>query len=722
LTNVSDLGFGKSLQRRLRGWIDPPASSDQQGWGDKTRFFLARMIGDPGPVGSLVIRDLHVDPRQRGRVLTLALLPDASGLNVIDAEGHPMAQCKVGSVCRLAFDDGGISFVPAQVVAGHQTRLTMSFRSLDNAARMVRHSISTDELLQGGGNFLKVNCKWPDPYQARLILNELADAYLMRDQKDVTRSYDQMIAFLDDNLDPMEVSLEGAERKLRDFLQQHGILDMSQNYTQGLDNIAALDQKKVDNELRKRELAYLADVLSKADPVAYGSLVSEVSDDLAKDWEQLQERTVELDAEGEALHGFTENYVPMKKHMAAVKLLEQRKIELKNAALRVIQEKQKLLLQSDNLIEEQIAQIERGMGLDPETQNGFMRLQRQKTIAEKLYNLLLEKREEMKLSKAGAIADMQVLDPPEEGYQVAPNLPRNLLMGGMLGLLLTGLLAFVRETLDIAIRDPDEIERVTGLYVHGMVPAHKEAEENVGLVTLSRPTSVDAEAYRSLRTSIQLASLENQVGSIMITSSGPGEGKSTTMCNLAVTLAQSGRKTLVVDCDMRRPVVGRYLEVPSEPGLAEVLDGKLDWHESVRPTAVEGLFALPAGSIPPNPSELIGRAKMAQILSEMKQEYDFVLCDVPPILVVSDAALLASHVDGVLILVRAGKAVAHAVKRASDQMQRVGGTVLGAIFNAYSGRSGGYGNYGGYYHQEETPEAAWFKRLADKLRRGGSGA
>lgn len=737
LTNVSDLGYIKAVQRMLRRWINPPDTLKYQGWSGKTRFYLARLVGNPGPVGSLIINDLHVDSALQSRVLTLKLRPEApvsdvadeSGdntdkckvgdvcpqpslkpmpktfdLDVADELGNIIAQCKLGKACMVPFPNGSISFVPARIKAGLDSRIVMSFRSLEAAASQVRSSVTVEPLKQAG--FLSVSYKGPEPHQAEAILNALAVAYSLRDQRDATRSYDQMLSFLDENIGPMEASLENAERRLRSFLNKHKVLDMSAKYTQGLQTITGLEQQRLENGLTKRSLAYFAQALDKTDPIAYGAMVSEVSPDLAREWEQLQQRTIELDVEGQALSGFTEHYPRMKKHLVAVELLKQRKDDLKKKALEGLQNKQQMLLEKERMIAATIENVEQGMVLDSETQMEYLRLARQKMVAEKLYGLLLEKREQMRLSKAGELGSMQMLDAPLTGYQVSPNLSRSMILGGVLGLLLVGFVTFVRETLNIAIKNPDEIERTTGLYVHGMIPAHKEAEEDAGLVTIMRPTSADAEAYRTLRTSIQLSSLENHIRSIMITSSAPGEGKSTTMANLAVTLAQAGNKTLVVDCDMRRPTLNKLLKVEREPGLAEVLEDKLDWHAHVKATEVANLFILSAGKVPSNPSELLGRVHMAAILAEMKQEYNFVLCDVPPILAVSDAALLASHLDGVLILIRFGRAVGQEVIRAREQMERVGGKVLGAVFNAYGGESGGYGRYGygysGYYHQDDS--------------------
>jgi len=722
LTNLTDATFGKVLRRKVKQWINPPPTPDIQGLSGKARYFLASLLGNPGAFGFITISDLKLDPFLASRELTLVLLEDSSGLDVFDESETLLTRCPAKGVCRVALGGGEISFVTRRIVPGYHSKINMKFQSLDKAAANLRSSISVQSLGRALDDFLQVRCKWPDPYQAARILELLAQAYGERDRSAASRSYDQMIDFLEQHLAPTEAKLEQAEKELRAFLRAQHVIDMPAQYQQGLQSIAGFEQQRLDVELKGRELSYLATVLDGADRIAYGALISQVSEGLADEWQKLQEKSVELNFEGENLNGFTEKYPPMKKHLLAVKRLQQSQDVLKRKALKVIQEQQKMLLQKDAVIRSSIEKVEKGMVLDSGPQSEYLRLQRNKDVAEKLYGMILEKREEMRLTRAGETASMHVLDTPLVGRQVSPNLLLNLLLGGFLGFLSLGVWVFLRESLDTAVKTPDELEKL-GLYVHGMIPIHKEAQESEGLVTMTRPTSVDAEAYRSLRTSIQLSSLENHIRSIMITSSGPGEGKSTTLVNLAVTLAQAGNRTLVVDCDMRRPVIDSYLSVEREPGLSEILNGKLDWREYVKPTTVDGLFALPAGSIPTNPSELVGRVHMATILSEMKQEYDFVLCDVPPILVVSDAALLASHLDAVLILIRAGRDSAHDIARAREQMERVGGNVLGAVFNAFDGKESGYGysNYRhvGYYQQDQGNDtrSGWRKRIDSALDR-----
>jgi tyrosine-protein kinase Etk/Wzc len=696
LKNVSDVSLVKTIKRRIIRSINPPLSLEYMGWSGKARYYLAQMIGDPGPIGSLVLRDLVVDSQLRNYELLLSISLDSNLIKISDVNGHNLAQCELGKVCLVSFSGKHISFEPVAINAGYSSLIRMSFRSLEAAAAVVRSGVDVEPLDKTSKVFLSLSYTGTDPIQAALILKVLTNSYDARDRQISTRSYDQMIDFLDKSMPPAINALEQAERNLRAFLDKRNMFDMQLQYEQGAKNITGYDQQQLDAELEKHQLVYLNNLLSKAEPNSYGALVSSISPNLAEEWKQLQEKTVQLDLEAQALAGYTNEYPSKKKNQIALKFVEEQKAELKKKAIQVVRDKQSMLVEKGRILDQASIKVQKNLGLDAETRIEFMRLNQNKAVAEKMLGMMQTKREEMRLTKAGEITGMQVLDSALPGYQVSPNIPKSLGLGGLIGLALTALMMFVREKLDDRIKDPSEIEKMTGLYVHGMIPVHKEATGNEGLVTIVRATSIEAEAYRSLRTSIQLASLENQITSIMITSAGPGEGKSTTMSNLAVTLAQSGRKTLVVDCDMRRPTINKVFDVKRDPGLSEILSNKTDWRLSVQPSAVENLYILASGSIPANPSELIGLVYMQTILAEMKQEYDFVLCDVPPILVVSDAALLAKYLDGVLILMRSGHAIAQDVARAREQMERVGGKVLGGIFNGYEATSGryGYSRYG----------------------------
>jgi capsular exopolysaccharide synthesis family protein len=292
---------------------------------------------------------------------------------------------------------------------------------------------------------------------------------------------------------------------------------------------------------------------------------------------------------------------------------------------------------------------------------------------------------------------------------ITPNPVRNSLLALGLGLLLGVGLAFLLEYLDDSWRSPEEMEQVSGAPTFGIIPASdvfmgqrkasamaqsalkteprragKEAEtdELAGrLVTLLDPSSPAAEAYRTLRTNLLYAAvLDEPAKVIVLTSPGPGEGKSTTCANLGVVLAQAGKATLILDCDFRKPVIHRFFGIRNLYGMVDVLGGQRDLQE-VGAEPVEGLKVIPVGYIPPNPSELLGIRRFAELLASFRAEFDYVLVDAPPVGVVSDPAILSTHADGVLLVSDAQKTRKGSVRQATRSLEAVGTTVFGTVMN-----------------------------------------
>jgi len=208
---------------------------------------------------------------------------------------------------------------------------------------------------------------------------------------------------------------------------------------------------------------------------------------------------------------------------------------------------------------------------------------------------------------------------------------------------------------------------------------------------MANPQSNSSEAYRKLRTNIQFSSIDSQIRTIMISSAISGEGKTTTIGNLAVAYAQVGKKVLLMDTDLRKPAVHRMFNVPNHIGLTSVLSSQYQITEVLRETGVEGLHVLTSGPIPPNPSEMIGSRKMLALLEDLKEEYDVILFDTPPVLAVSDALIISSLVDGVILVVSAGKVKKDLVKKAKAHLEHVNARILGAALNNVQLSKGQYG-------------------------------
>ncbi len=228
------------------------------------------------------------------------------------------------------------------------------------------------------------------------------------------------------------------------------------------------------------------------------------------------------------------------------------------------------------------------------------------------------------------------------------------------------------------------------------MPKQKQTNGNRKLYSHIHPMSAIAESFRALRTNIAYSFIDHPCRVILITSSGPGEGKSTTISNLGVVMAQAGSRVLILDCDFRRPVMHKIFEVDQQPGLTNLIAQDLEVDEVVHATEVDGLFVINSGPIPPNPSELLGSQKMKDLLKKVGGQYDLVLIDTPPLIAVTDAAVLASVVDGVIFVIKSGELRIDVARESKAQLEKANARILGVVLNDMKANGGGY--YRHYYH------------------------
>lgn len=283
----------------------------------------------------------------------------------------------------------------------------------------------------------------------------------------------------------------------------------------------------------------------------------------------------------------------------------------------------------------------------------------------------------------------------------SPSLPRNLAVGLVLALMAGVATAVIRDLLDNRVRRPEDIEKTFERPVIAKIPSSRDTK-HLPLIAAQHPQSLQAEAYRDLRTNLQFMGLAEGQRSVLITSSLPGEGKSSSAINLAHVIAQSGARVLLIDADLRRPSIHQYLSLEGNAGLTTVLIGEAELDELVQPLETEGLDVLTSGPIPPNPSEMVGSEKMEQLLATAMAQYDFVVVDAPPLLAVTDAVVISHHVGGALVVARSEAVKKQQLAQALQKLESAGGRTLGVILNRVpTGNQGAY-SYTYTYSSDES--------------------
>lgn len=358
-----------------------------------------------------------------------------------------------------------------------------------------------------------------------------------------------------------------------------------------------------------------------------------------------------------------------------------------------------------------------------EVQQQIDRLEAEGQRGSILYKTLTGKREQLSAIEALQTTSAQLVRPADEAVQVAPRPVRALVLGLILGVLAWLAIAFAWDALDSRMRSPDDIAAALKLpLLARLPPPPKNLRQYEGLVSLEDPLSSGSEAFRMLRTNIEFVSLGIEARTILVSSAGASEGKSTTVANLGVSLAQSGKSVAVVDCDLRRPSIAELFNLPSSTGLSDVALGRYRIEQVMRKVNVHGepstngagarqrnrklgsLAVLPPGPLPPNPGEFVGTQAVAEILASLRDLYDVVLIDTPPILQVGDAMSLSRHVDSVLLVVRLNVARKHTVAETRRILDSCPANELGVVVTDAQRDDEVYPGYAYTYHPTRRPE------------------
>lgn len=284
---------------------------------------------------------------------------------------------------------------------------------------------------------------------------------------------------------------------------------------------------------------------------------------------------------------------------------------------------------------------------------------------------------------------------------ISPRPARNLALGVVLGLLLGIGIAVLRELLDTRVRTTEDLATLTEAPVLGAI-VNDPAAVHTPLITQLPTQSPRAESFRVLRTNLQFVDVDSPSKVFVVTSAVPAEGKTSTAVNLAISVAQGGARTLLLECDLRRPRAAGRLQIDGAVGLTNVLVGKVSVADATQRIDDVGLDVIASGPLPPNPAELLQSKTMAEFLADLRQRYDVVLIDAPPLLPVTDAAVLASRADGAMLVVCHGKVTRDQLGGALDRLEQVDAHLVGTVMNRVPSRSGGYGYGYGYGYEPDA--------------------
>ncbi|MFC1491181.1 polysaccharide biosynthesis tyrosine autokinase [Nitrospinota bacterium] len=566
----------------------------------------------------------------------------------------------------------------------------------------------------GETNIISITVTSGDPDQAARMANTIASVFRKFDFETRNQAVLKQFRFIKSQLDNSEERLRTSEKRIKEFKENRNFLSLSveaTTVTRSLQRLAARvaefrkAQKRIRDAIQQvRSIGEFQAGKTKRIPV----------DDIESGLGPLNKQLVQLQVQRDTL---LENFTS--EHPSVIAVNAQIKSVIREMLL-VLEGRERAINTELQSQEKELAILEGRNKTIPDISVQLQRLERQLATDMEVHNLLRQKIEEVNIKLAGRQNLVYIVKPAfrPTSRDNPPQITVNTTLGAILGLIVGLAFALVVETMDTSIGAIEDVESFLEVPVLGVIPIldaeeleRQYLESNPDregrfsadiygrLVTHFVPRSPVAEAYRSFRTQMEFLSLEKEGNIFLVTSSAPGEGKTTTSINLAITYAQTNKRTLLIDSDMRKPTIYRIFGIDREPGVTDILLGNYNWEECIRTMTdimlgkfdmedimltpgLDNLNILTTGNIPPNPSELLNSPRMTEFLENLRQEFDIIILDTPPLLPVTDAAVLGTKVDGCVLVYRVGTIARGALKRAKLQLDNVRANVWGIVLNS----------------------------------------
>ena len=611
---------------------------------------------------------------------------------------------------------------------------TSLLRDKHSIIKLLKNKVSIEQ--KRGLDIVEITVQSPSAFEAALVANDYARAYMTLNLDFNRQQVTNVKNFLAKQRVEKQKELLDAEMKLKNFQEQNGLFELSDQAQALIDQISNFEAQKnsakIDLEISKNSLEQLKKELKKQDPRLNAYLESFSTEPYLK---TLQEQIAELEARKDVALATASSAekttltVEYDKKIENLKnkLNEKIKIykagilaaspeEIKDLTKKVLEEEIKYQAAKASFagLSKVVAEYEKKFNDLPKSTLELARLTRRVSMIEKLYLLVEEKYQEALINEQSTPGNVQIIDKARRPFEPAkPN--RKLIV--IIGLILGGGFglgfAFVKNYFDNTVKTPDDIQN-RNMNVLAWIPLIGGIDEKTNkefeFIVAKRPDAIPSEAFRALRTRIQFSKVgKDKIKTILITSSAPKEGKTTVTVNLAGSFALANKKTVIVDADLRKPRVHNIFNAKRYPGFTDYFFGQVELQEIIRKSNVDNLHYVTAGTIPPNPSEILGSEQMEEFLGMLKKEYDIVILDSPPIIAVTDSEILSKMVDASILVVSANQTETDLMEKSVEILSRDNDSFIGVLLNRFSYKSG-YGSYYKYYYYYSRPRTTKTKK------------
>jgi capsular exopolysaccharide synthesis family protein len=540
----------------------------------------------------------------------------------------------------------------------------------------------------------------PDPVLAARIANGLAKAYIDQNMEFKYLSSKEASDWLAARLGEQRKQVESSEQALQKYRESsNDAVSLEERQNIVVQRLADLNQavtrakmERIEKESTYNQIRAMQNDRAALDtfPAILGNgFIQQQKSELA----ELQRQQAQL---GEKLGP---NHPDMVKNASAIRAAEAKiQAEIGKVVQAMQNEYQRSVINERSLTQALDQQKRDALELNRKGSE-YGVLSRDANSNRQIFESLMQRTKETAISGELRTSNIRVVDVAETPRRPSsPNTRNNLLIGLLTGSILAVGLAFFFEYLDNRIKNPEELTRHLGLPFLGMIPALFDVDASSPLINSTVPPNF-SECFRTLRTNVLFSTADEGLRSLVVTSTGPGEGKTLVSTNLAVGLAQAGMRVLLIDADMRKPRVHMVFDKPRQPGLSNVLVGTAKFSETVHATQIPGLWMVPAGAYPPNPSELLGSKRFANLVASLGAHFDWAIIDTPPIMAVADSSIVAHLTTGVVFVVGAEMTSRFAAQRAVEQLGRGRAKFLGAVLNRVDLQHNAY-YYAEYYRRE----------------------